>query len=304
MGLRGVIKPVARLGCRASPDEPDPKAGAAWTVLEPLGAITHPHVRRMSPVSTQLIFEHPLNERVRTFMRLEHLFEKFDQFADQDSEWATRAAVEALLDILAITARSDIKAELLKEIDRNLSTLVRIGKQPGVDPSALQHVISQLEHAAGAIHELIGAIGADAREDDFLKAVSQRSSIPGGACSFDLPFYHHFLIQPAEMRRERLRGWMSGLMPVSSAVRLVLSLARTSATPRRMTAHTGFFQEALDVQAPAQLVRVGLDPALEVFPEISGHKNRFSIRFLQANGGGRPPQIREDLDFSLTCCVF
>ena len=207
MGLRGGFKPVARHGCRASPVEPDPTAGAAWTVL-------------------------------------------------------------------------------------------------GVDPTALQHVISQLEPAAGGIHELIGPIGADAREDDVLKAVAQRTSIPGGACSFDLPFYHHFLIQPAEERHERLRGWVSGMRPVSAAVRLVLSLARTSATPRRLIAQGGFFQEALDVQAPAQLVRVGLDPALSVFPEISGHKNRFSIRFLQANGSGRPPQTKEDLEFSLTCCVF
>ncbi len=257
-----------------------------------------------SHVSQELIFEHPLNERIRTFLRLEHLFEKVERFLPGTSAWETRVAVEGVLDIIAITARADIKTELLKEIDRNLSTLTRIRHQPGVDPVALNEVIQGLEQAAGGIHGLNGQIGAAARDDAFLKAIAQRSSIPGGACSFDLPLYHHFLTQTPPVRVERIECWMSGMAAVSSAIRLVLSLARGSARPRPLVAETGFYQEALDVHAPAQLVRVGFAQAARVYPEISGHKNRFSIRFLSADGNGRPVQSREDIDFFLTCCIF
>lgn len=255
-------------------------------------------------VSSQMIFEHPLNERIRTFLRLEHLFEKVEYFAPQPEQWNTRAAVEGLLDILAMTARADVKAELLKEIDRNLSTLARIGNQPDVDPEALSGIMSELEHAASGIHDLSGPIGADARESELLKSIAQRSAIPGGACSFDLPAYHFLLTQPADLRAERLRQWLAPMQAVTKAIRLVLSLARTSAVPRRLIAEDGFFQEALDVQAPAQLVRVGIAPELSLFPEISGHKNRFSIRFLHSNGAARPVQRREAVEFKLTCCVF
>ena len=255
-------------------------------------------------MSSLMIFEHPLNERIRTFLRLEHLFEKVEYFAPQPEQWTTRAAIDGLLDILSITARADIKTELLKEIDRNLSTLVRIGNQPGVDPSALSGVMSELEQAAGGIHNLDGPIGADARENDFLKAIAQRNSIPGGACSFDLPSYHYLLTQPSEVRGARLRHWLAPMQPVNEAIRLVLSLARTSANARPLVAESGFFQEALDVQAPAQLLRVGIDPELPSFPEISGHKNRFSIRFMHADGAARPAPSRDDVHFRLTCCVF
>jgi len=255
-------------------------------------------------VSNLLIFEHPLNERIRTFLRLEHLFEKVEHFIPQTDHWSTRAAIEGLLDIITITARADIKTEILKEIDRNLSTLARIRNQPGVDPRALNQVIGQLEQAAAGIHDLPGPIGTEARNDEFLKSVAQRSSIPGGACSFDLPLYHHLLTQPPAQRAERLQRWMSGMEPVSAAIALVLSLARGSATPRQVVAEGGFFQEALDPQAPAQLVRVGLAPELPFYPEISGHKNRFSIRFMTAVDGGRPTQSRDDVPFALTCCVF
>lgn len=255
-------------------------------------------------MASQMIFEHPLNERVRTFLRLEHLFEKVGYFAPQPEHWNTRAGIEGLLDILAITARADIKTELLKEIDRNLWTLARFGDQPGVDTKALRGIMSELEQAAAGMLDIQGPIGADARENEFLKAISQRNAIPGGACSFDLPHYHFLLTQPEDVRAERMSNWLTPMQPVSSAVGLLLSLARTSASPRQMVAENGFFQEALDPQAPAQLVRVGISPDLSLFPEISGHKNRFSIRFMLADGVARPEQVREELEFSLTCCVF
>jgi len=245
-----------------------------------------------------------LNERVRTFLRLEHLFEKVVHFQPQEDPWATRAAVEGLMDVVAITARSDIKTELLKELDRNTATLNRIRRQPGVDLDTLGKILDDLQRAAAGLHALSGQLGQSVREDDFLKSVAQRSSIPGGTCSFDLPQYHHWLTQPAEVRQRQLSEWMEGFGPVRGAIRLALSLARTSATPRQVTAAAGFFQEALDVQAPAQLVRVTLNGNQTLFPEISGHKNRFSIRFMSCDWEARPVQYRDDVAFTLTCCVF
>ena len=249
-------------------------------------------------------FEHPLNERFRTFLRLEHLFEKARYFLPQEHPWATRVAIESLLDIVSITSRADVKNELIKELDRNGATLTRIASQPGVDPDALGRVMGQLERAQSDLMRLTGPIGQTAREDEFLKGIAQRNSIPGGTCSFDLPSFHYWLIQPMEARERRFAAWMQDVAPVETAIRLVLSLARDSARPRRVVAEAGFFQEALNIQAPAQLVRVTLGEGQAVFPEVSGHKSRFSIRFLTPEAGGRPVQSREDVDFTLTCCVF
>jgi len=255
-------------------------------------------------VSTQLTFEHPLNERVRTFLRLEHLFKKVAHFMPQDDAWASRAAVEALLDITAVTTRADVKSELLKEPDRNATTLSRIRRQPEVDLETLNKVLEDLQGAAAALQGLNGQIGHTLRDDEFLKSVAQRNSIPGGTCSFDLPQYHHWLTQDAASRQDQFALWMEGLRPASAAIDLVLSLARTSATPRKVTAPDGFFQEALDVQAPAQMVRVTLNGGQSLYPEISGHKNRFSIRFMSPGESERPVQFREVVAFTLICCVF
>lgn len=261
---------------------------------EPRGAV----------VSTLLTFEHPLNERVRTFLRIEHLFERLSHFAPQYDSWATRVAVESLLDIAAVTARADVKNELLKELERNMGTVKRIADQPGVDPKALERVLNDIESAIADVRRLTGPIGQIAREDELLKTVAQRGSIPGGSCSFDLPHFHHWLTQPPDVRQARIEHWLEDLVPAERAIRLVLSLTRTSASPRQALAERGFFQEALDAQAPAQMVRVGINGGGSLYPEISGHKSRFSIRFMESGPRGRPSQSSENVPFKLTCCVF
>ncbi len=252
----------------------------------------------------QVTFEHPLNERVRTFLRLEHLFDKVAHFLPQEDPWAMRVVVESLLSIVSITSRADIRGELLKELDRNASTLAQFAQQPGVDPKALGRVQSDLAKAQSGLLRLTGPVGQTAREDEFLKGVAQRNSIPGGTCSFDLPNFHFWLSLPPERRAERFSRWMQDLDPVNEAIALAMMLARGSARPRRMVAESGFFQEALDIQAPAQLVRVSLNGGQALFPEISGHKSRFSIRFMSPEAGGRPAQSRDDVDFTLACCAF
>jgi cell division protein ZapD len=102
-------------------------------------------------VTAKIIFEHPLNERIRTFLRLEHLFEKVDYFMPQYDPWTTRVAVDALMDITAVTARADMKSEIQKELDRNMASLRRLARDPAVDSAALERILGELEHAARGI---------------------------------------------------------------------------------------------------------------------------------------------------------
>ncbi|WP_133512229.1 cell division protein ZapD [Candidatus Thiosymbion oneisti] len=255
-------------------------------------------------MSTSLTFEYPLNERIRTFLRLEYLLEKVAHFLPQEDPWMSRVAVEGILDILTITTRGDIKTELLKELERNTNALNRMQREPEVDPKTLEKTLDDLRKAISDLHKSSGQIGQSLRQDGFLKSIAKRSSIPGGTCSFDIPQYHYWLRQPLKLRQQQLNDWMQSLQPASNGITLALSLARTSAEPREVTATGGFYQEALNIQAPAQLVRVTLKDGSHLFPEISGHKNRFSIRFMSVKETGRPTSWQKDTTFTLTCCVF
>lgn len=249
-------------------------------------------------------FEHPLNERIRTFLRLEHLFLQVDHFRPQADPWSNRAAIDSLLNIISIFARSDLKNEILKELERHTSNLERVRQQPGVDMQALGQVLDDLEQAIHQVYRLDGQIARRLRSNEFLNTILQRSSIPGGSCNFDLPQYHFWLNQPHEIRHNQMSDWMQELHPVREAVVLLLNLVRSSNLPTRERAEQGFFQRTLESQAPAQMIRVGLPRSSTVFTEISGNKHRFNIRFLEAVDNGKPLQTGMDVDFLLTACIF
>ena len=86
---------------------------------------------------------------------------------------------------------------------------------------------------------------------------------------------------------------------------LILRLTRDSAVMRPEDAPGGFFQKTLDPNLPCQMVRVAVPAGAPYFAEISGGKHRFTVRFLEVPViGERPLQTRQDVPFSLGCCII
>ncbi|MEW8525281.1 MAG: cell division protein ZapD, partial [Candidatus Thiodiazotropha endolucinida] len=67
-----------------------------------------------------------MNERIRTFLRLEHLFLHVDHFRPLADTWSNRAAIDGLLSIITVFGRSDLKTEILKELERHTTSLERV----------------------------------------------------------------------------------------------------------------------------------------------------------------------------------
>ncbi|MDQ2693837.1 MAG: cell division protein ZapD [Pseudomonadota bacterium] len=253
----------------------------------------------------KIYYEQPLNERIRILLRLEFLFAQIDQAAAGNSAWEIRTALGGLLDILSLTGRTELRAELLKELERHAGTLQRLQDNPGVDPRMLEGVLDDIAAATERLHAMDSQRLDEVRQNELLNAIRQRSSIPGGTCQFDLPALHHWLHRPPEARLGHLRGWAAPLEPLREAVGLILRLTRQSATASTEVAYNGFYQRALDNGAPNQLVRIVLPYEAEVFPEISGGRHRFSIRFLcQPTPQQRVAPVRDDVAFQLVCCII
>ena len=72
-----------------------------------------------SGVIDYLLYEQPLNERVRTFLRLEYLFDKVYHYLDLPDVWSSRLAVHSVLELNDLLGRSDIKTEVIKELERH-----------------------------------------------------------------------------------------------------------------------------------------------------------------------------------------
>lgn len=256
-------------------------------------------------VSTTVCYEQPLNERMRLLLRLEFLFRQVAQPRDVTSVWDSQLALWGLSDILGLSARSDLRSELLKELERHGKTLNRLRQLPGVDETALAGVLQDIRQAGDRLHNLDNPALDNLRRHDLLRAIRQRLTVPGGVCEFDVPALHFWLQQATAVRMQQLADWLQPFQPVQQAVALVLRLVRDCALPRAQVARQGLFQQPLDSTAPNQLVRILLPAGGTVFPEVSGNRHRFAIRFLeQPDPGQRPVQTAADVEFQLVCCVI
>lgn len=255
-------------------------------------------------MSDVVYYEQPLNERVRTFLRLEHLFCQTDYTLRGFSVWDTRATLTSLVDTLEILNRTDFKTELFKELDRQTSKLESLADTPGVDREQLEAVLSELKESEQALHQLTGQIGQPLREHDLLSGLKQRNSTPGGSCPIDLPILHLWLQQEAEKRIEQLEEWNRSLSVVRKPVALLLGMIREASNSTQQIAADGFYQQSLDSNTPIQLIRVAINKQSPYFAEISAGKHRLTIRFLEPQAGRRPLQAQESINFELTCCVI
>ncbi len=249
------------------------------------------------------VYEQPLNERMRTFLRLDFLYQQTLFHEEHEDSWSTRAAVNSLLEILAITARGDIRSEVLKELERQMTVMHEYQARPGVDTSRLKAVLTNLTRLRTELNSAGALFMQRLRDSEFLNSIKHRSSIPGGTCEFDLPDYRHWLDQPFQARSAAFSDWMSTIRPLCDAVTELLWLTRESARPRPEVASGGTFQVVFERDNPSQLLRITLPPGTPLFPEISGSHHRCSIRFLTwADANQRPVQTTDDVQFLLTVC--
>jgi cell division protein ZapD len=237
-------------------------------------------------------------------MRLEQLFHQLNHFMNGSSVYDKRAAIDSLLDILTIFSRSDLKSELIKELDRHAKVLGQLSHNQDVDKTRLQTILAELGQASRNLYNSSGKVGASVMESGLFQSISQRSAIPGGSCSFDLPAFHYWLEQGKAEQQRDLQQWTQPFADIRIAIDLILGYIRQSSAPKQEIAQAGFFQLALDSSHPVQLLRVGVPASARCFAEISGGKHRFSIRFMKpSNDENRPSQTQDDIAFTLSRCA-
>ena len=266
-------------------------------------AVTASSAVRPSSAKRLAEYEQPLSERMRTFMRLEFLYLQILYNSEHDARWATRSAIASLLESMAILMRGDIRSDVLKELDLQISQLQRFKSQPEVDSRRLDTLIGNLQASRSDIDEAGTNFLQPLKDSEFLNAIKHRSAIPGGTCEFDLPEYSHWLRQPASRRQEDVAGWLSIIRPVCDAVVELLWLIRESAQPQEKVAINGMYQHRMQKDLSCRLLRVTLPEDSTLFPEISGSQHRFTMRFLEWSSiDSRAVQTGHDVTFHLSVC--
>lgn len=248
-----------------------------------------------------IVYEYPFNERIRTLLRLEDLYEKFNFFLHQSEPLQHHVALATIFEMLEVAGRADLKSDLLQELERQKQTLIGFKSNPNVQAETLDKVLADVDRASIALVASTGKTGQNIRENEWLMSIRGRTIIPGGACEFDLPSYHAWQQNSAEKRFSDISNWFAPIAPLFQAITVVLRLLRESGSTTKIIAHAGSYQQMLQGKI-YQLVRVSVAKELGAIPEISANKYMLWIRYMSQGGDLKPKAMENDISFELSLC--
>jgi cell division protein ZapD len=249
-----------------------------------------------------ILYEYPFNERIRTYLRLEHLFRRLGELIPRDHALDHHFALATIFEVMDVASRADLKSDVLKDLERQKNVINGYRGKPGVSEAALDRIVGQMESCFGAVNGTAGKAGQSLTENEWLMSIRSRASIPGGTCEFDLPAYYAWQHRPAGERRADLERWASTLGPLAESIHLLLKLLRDSGTPQKVIATGGQLQQTLPQGRTFQLLRLRIDPALGLVPEISGNRLIVSVRLMRQDND-KLFASSDNTPFELTLCA-
>ena len=242
-----------------------------------------------------IIFEHPLNEKMRTWLRVEFLLNQLNVHCHFNDNSAL-IFFHALSELLEIIERNDIKSDLVKELELQKQKLVLWSNIEGVDHDLLNDLIHQFDDFIAQFNA-IGRLGQPLKDDRFITAIRQRLMIPGGCCSFELPSFHLWLKISKERRYSQIENWLQHLSILDKSLTCYMQLIRQLGEFKRFVYTNNFFQET---NGDVNLIRIRISLDKNVYPQVSGHMTRYSIRFLALEDYDN---VNSDgIEFELACC--
>ena len=250
-----------------------------------------------------ILYEYPFNERIRTYLRLEHLFRRLGELVARDTALDHHYALSTIFEVMDVGARADLKSDLLKDLEKQRQVLNAFRGNPAISERALDGIVAQVDHCFTGLTSVPGKAGNSLTDNDWLMSIRSRVGIPGGTCEFDLPAYYAWQHHEGGARRADLQRWCLTLAPLADSVTLLLKMLREAGTPQKVMATSGQLQQNLPQGKTFQLLRLRINASLGLIPEISGNRLLVSIRFMRHGDDDRLHAANEDCAFELTLCA-
>jgi cell division protein ZapD len=249
-----------------------------------------------------ILYEYPFNERIRTYLRLEHLFRRLGELVPRTHAIDHHYALATIFEVMDVAARADLKSEVMKDLDRQRTALAGYRGNPNVSEAVLDEAIAKLDRSFHSLNTIPGKAGQSLTENEWLMSIRSRVNIPGGTCEFDLPAYYAWQHRDASQRQADLERWASTLAPLAESIHMLLRLLRESGSPQKVIAAGGQFQQNLPQGRTFQLLRLRIDPSMGLVPEISGNRLMVSVRLMKQEDADRMQSSTSDTSFELTLC--
>lgn len=249
-------------------------------------------------MTAEIVYEHPLSEKIRTYLRIEHLFTQLTALHAETHHAQQLSFFSTLFALIDVLDRNDVRPDLIKDIERCESQLVAWSNHPSVSDRKLQLMLQQ---ALRLQSELLrsGKLINQLKDDKFLAPLRQRFALPGGCCYFDMPQLQYWLSLPAVAQQQQKSDWLSQLQLAEQAIQFVLSFIRERGQFLDVHAENGFYQQSAEQY---ELLRIKYTHSCCSFPTVSGNRYRYAIRFMQLSEQDGRSICADAVNFQLACC--
>ncbi|MDG2253224.1 MAG: cell division protein ZapD [Methylophilaceae bacterium] len=242
-------------------------------------------------------YEFPLNEKTRKFLRLEEIFIRAETQLANRMKASGCELFETLFNLMASASRSDLKVELIQELERQrgkAEKLIRTKKNIALQVALKKHRV-MLEKSSIKPGFYFGT-------DKFLQEIKARSDSPFGILSTDFPEMQLWLqTQTQQSRRLFFKAKFAPFLPIKNAVTFLNSILRESAKMKIHKSNHARYEIKLDSSQKNDLVLVELSENLGVIPALSSNKYAININF---NSMNKSNKVNKSMNFKIGVSGF
>lgn len=234
----------------------------------------------MSIDKHDLEYAFPLNKRGRLFLKLDNLIEEIAVAQLGKDHFSLKYVLQAVMNILLLLERVDIKMEITKELER-------LG----------------LERAEIAQFELFshkGKFGESIRSKPLFSQLQKRLVQPGGLGTFDMPLLHTWLHLSSETQQAQLQGLLLEIKALEQALSALFDLYSKKEVIEKVETQNGFVTLNPDVHC--SILKILMSEKYKKFiPEVSSSSRAVILKFWSQNNIlDSPVPLHEALSFSYT----
>ncbi|MEP6791090.1 MAG: cell division protein ZapD, partial [Ramlibacter sp.] len=118
-----------------------------------------------------ILYEYPFNERIRTYLRLEHLFRRLGELVPRDHAVDHHYALATIFEVMDVGARADLKSDVMKDLEKQKQALNSFRGNPAISQGVLDDVVAKLDGCFSALNSLPGKAGQSLTENDWLMSI-------------------------------------------------------------------------------------------------------------------------------------
>ena len=243
------------------------------------------------------IYEEPVDERIRKFLKLENYFLKLNYHKNIDTTFDSFSALSNIIMIYNILSRVEVKSELIREIDFQKTRYQEYIKIENSDKIKLSSLMEKQDYILNNLHNLKLNYLNDFNNDEFFQFCIKHFETNSSELDY-------WLTRDHAIRLNQLNLWLELLKPIESSIIFCLDILRRSSDTNEICAKKGFHLVKINNEKKIRLLRITMQSDNYYFPRISIGPQRATITFMMLNETNKFVQLKENVSFVMDLCYI